>query len=167
VLTDPRAFKGVAGAVLLLLSVRVLVGRHAQRDREHKKTTANGIRPWTLVSLAGVVGLIGGMYGIGGASLLSPVLVALGIAVGEVAGAALVVTFGSSVAGLAAYVAFASGSASTPFWTLAVCLGVGGLGGSYVGARAHRWLPEGILTWLIAVLAACTGVSYLVQAAGR
>ena len=97
--------------------------------------------------------------------MVAPLLVASGVAVRSVAGAALVSTFVSSIVGLAAYVLFAgtTGTAA-PDWTLGLCLGLGGLGGSYAGARAQRHLPDAAMTGLVATLAAATGLLYLVQA---
>lgn len=46
-----------------------------------------------------VVGIVGGMYGIGGASLLRPILVGRGLPVTKVAPAALACTFITSIAG--------------------------------------------------------------------
>jgi uncharacterized membrane protein YfcA len=165
-LGDPRAFKVVAGVILVLLSVRVAVGRRVLVRRGRLPRPGDQpSRSRTVIALAAAVGLAGGLYGIGGGSLLAPLLVASGVAVTDVAGAALVATFGSSLAGLLAYVVFnATGSQSSPYWTLGLCLGVGGMAGSYVGAHAQRRLPEGLLTWAIAVLAGATGALYLAQA---
>ncbi len=165
-LSDPRSFKAIAGIVLVALAIRVIVGGRAtaRNPGPAVKSTAS-VSSVRIAALAALVGFAGGMYGIGGGSLLAPLLVASGIAVTEVAGAALVATFGSSLAGLLAYLVFGSGSANaTPFWTLGLCFGLGGLAGSYVGARAQRWLPEAFLTWLIAALAGLTGLLYLYQA---
>ena len=53
--------------------------------------------------LALAVGTVGGIYGIGGGSLLSPILVGLGWSIVEVAPAALLATFLTSVAGVLAF----------------------------------------------------------------
>ncbi len=104
-----------------------------------------------------VVGVIGGIYSIGGGSIIAPFLVVVfGLPVYTVAGAALVGTFVTSVAGVAFFQLLAEtglGSQSTvaPDWLLGLVLGVGGLAGSYVGARLQRFLPE---SWIKAVLGA-------------
>ncbi len=119
-----------------------------------------------IVALAAAVGLAGGLYGIGGGSLLAPLLVASGIAVVDVAGAALVATFVSSSAGLAAYLVLSpAGTSTSAWWALGLAFGIGGLAGSYVGARAQPRLPEAVLTTLVAALAGLTGILYVVQAA--
>ena len=53
-----------------------------------------------IVALALAVGVIGGIYGIGGGSLLAPILVAVGFTVAEVAPAALASTFLTSIVGV-------------------------------------------------------------------
>ncbi len=114
-----------------------------------------GTAPVFLLSL--VVGVIGGIYSIGGGSIIAPFLVVVfGLPVYTVAGAALVGTFVTSVAGVAFFQLLAEtglGSQSTvaPDWLLGLVLGAGGLAGSYVGARLQRFLPE---PWIKAVLGA-------------
>ena len=63
--------------------------------------------------LAFAVGTIGGIYGIGGGSILGPILVGLGFSVFEVAPAALAATFLASFAGVATYALLSSGRAET------------------------------------------------------
>lgn len=53
---------------------------------------------WT--ELAAVVGCVGGIYGIGGGSVLAPVLIGSGRRPAEVAPAALASTFVTSLAGV-------------------------------------------------------------------
>ena len=55
------------------------------------------------MALAVAVGTIGGIYGIGGGSILGPILVGLGFTVTEVAPAALAATFLTSLAGVGTY----------------------------------------------------------------
>jgi uncharacterized membrane protein YfcA len=54
-------------------------------------------------ALALVVGTVGGIYGIGGGSLLAPVLLIAGFSAYEVAPATLASTFLTSIVGVAAY----------------------------------------------------------------
>lgn len=119
------------------------------------KSYSFGTAPVFLLSL--VVGVVGGIYSIGGGSIIAPFLVVVfGLPVYTVAGAALVGTFVTSVAGVAFFQLLAEtglGAQSTvaPDWLLGLVLGVGGLAGSYAGARLQRFLPE---PWIKAVLGA-------------
>jgi uncharacterized membrane protein YfcA len=103
------------------------------------KSYSFGTVPVFLLSLA--VGVIGGIYSIGGGSIMAPFLVAVfGLPVHTVAGAALVGTFITSVVGVAFFealsVASLAGAQSVaPDWLLGAVMGIGGLAGTYVGAR--------------------------------
>jgi hypothetical protein len=153
-------FRLLLGLFLLPLGVWLLSGwrPHADRPRE--------LRYWQLVSLAGVVGVIGGVYGIGGGSILAPVLVGLGLTVVEVAPAALTATFVTSCAGVIAYalLGVAGQPAAAPQWALGVALGLGGLLGGTLGARLQPRLPETLLRRLLGALACGVALAYLIQA---
>jgi uncharacterized membrane protein YfcA len=165
ILTDARSFKLIAGLVLLALALRVAL-THPTTHPYPAERPEPIVRAAPVIAAAAAVGFAGGLYGIGGGSLLAPLLVGTGIAVVDVAGVALVTTLVTSLVGLAAYTLLAAtGSGTGPDWTLGLCLGLGGLAGSYVGARARHWLPAAALSPLIAALAAATGILYLAQTA--
>lgn len=121
--------------------------------------------PVLLLSL--VVGVIGGIYSIGGGSIIAPFFVLIfGLPVYTVAGAALIATFLTSVAGVAFFQLLAAtelGAQSTvaPDWLLGTILGVGGLAGSYVGARAQRHLPDLWIRIVLGSLVILLASSYL------
>ncbi|GAB1692086.1 sulfite exporter TauE/SafE family protein [Krasilnikovia sp. M28-CT-15] len=114
------------------------------------------------------VGVVGGIYGIGGGSLLGPILVGRGMSVTRVAPAALAATFVTSIVGVAAYGLLALGApgAVAPHWGVGLASGLGGLIGGYLGARLQPRLPERGLRLLLGVLATGLAVLYLSQAAG-
>ncbi|MFJ8746210.1 TSUP family transporter [Embleya sp. NPDC127516] len=94
--------------------------------------------------LAAAVGVVGGIYGIGGGSLLGPILVGRGTPVATVAPAALASTFVTSVVG-AATLALLSLTATgdvAPDWPTGLACGLGGLAGGYLGAALQPRLPE-------------------------
>jgi uncharacterized protein len=116
-----------------------------------------------LVLLAAVVGCVGGIYGIGGGSILAPVLIGSGRPPSEVAPAALASTFVTSVAGVITFTvlsAHAQGPVA-PDWPTGIALGVGGLGGAYLGARLQPRLPEALIRRLVGVLVLAIGARYL------
>ncbi len=80
-----------------------------------------------------VVGLVGGVYGIGGGAIMAPFLVSFfGLPVHAVAGASLFATLLTSVAGVVFYSLLAplySGLAVAPDWRLGLLLGLGGMAG--------------------------------------
>ncbi len=118
-----------------------------------------------LLSLA--VGTIGGVYGIGGGSILAPILVGLGFSVLEVAPAALAATFLTSFAGVLAFALLSLGGGGdvAPDWGLGIGMGVGGLAGAYLGARLQSSLPEALLRRGLGLLALVLGARYAVLAA--
>jgi uncharacterized membrane protein YfcA len=120
----------------------------------------------SISALALGAGLIGGIYGIGGGSLLAPILVAAGYAVAEVAPAALLSTFVTSCVGALAYTVLdLTGQAhAAPHWVLGIACGLGGLVGGYIGAGLQSRLPRDALRRALGVLAAALAVAYLVQA---
>ncbi|BAG22044.1 sulfite exporter TauE/SafE family protein [Streptomyces griseus] len=115
--------------------------------------------------LAMAVGVAGGIYGIGGGSLLGPILVGRGMPVAKVAPAALAATFVTSVVGAGTYALLSLTTTGdiAPYWSLGLACGLGGLCGGYLGARLQPRLPETALRLLLGVLALGVGGLYAVQ----
>ncbi|MGW1139734.1 sulfite exporter TauE/SafE family protein [Streptomyces zhihengii] len=124
--------------------------------------------PRATTLLAAAVGVAGGIYGIGGGSLLGPILVGRGMPVARVAPAALACTFVTSVVGAATYALLALTTPGTvaPDWLLGIACGLGGLVGGYLGARLQPRLPETGLRLLLGVMATGIGLLYAVQGLG-
>lgn len=106
--------------------------------------------------------MVGGIYGIGGGSLLAPILIASGFSAYEVAPATLLATFLTSVAGIASFsvLQLSHGGAIAPEWGLGISMGLGGLAGSYVGARLQSRLPEASLRRLLGLVACVVATRY-------
>jgi uncharacterized protein len=119
-----------------------------------------------ILLLALAVGTVGGIYGIGGGSILGPILVGLGFSVLEVAPAALTATFVTSIAGVIAFALLSTvGDGDVaPDWRLGIAMGAGGLAGAYLGARLQTQLPEQFLRRGLGVLALALGLRYAVLA---
>jgi uncharacterized membrane protein YfcA len=159
VASDPLAFQLVAAAVLLPTGVLLLLRRG---DATPSGATA-GPSGRTISALAFVVGIAGGMYGIGGGSLLAPILVAMGAGLARVAPAALTSTYLTSAAGAASFAVLAQGTAGSvaPDVSLGVAAGLGGLVGGAIGARLQPRVPEALLRRGLAVAALALAVGYL------
>ena len=97
-LPGPRVFDLVIAAVLVPLGTWLALTRPS-RDGEPDRP-ARLIPAPVLVVLAAAVGGVGGIYGIGGGSILAPILLGSGRKASEVAPAALASTFVTSVAGV-------------------------------------------------------------------
>jgi uncharacterized membrane protein YfcA len=150
----------VAG-VLLPLGLWLILGasRTPQRPRAGVSRRARG---WTWL-LALFVGTVGGIYGIGGGSLLAPLLLVAGYSAYEVAPATLSATFVTSACGVVTFQVLQSmhTGAIAPEWGLGVWLGVGGFLGSYCGAGLQRRIPEAGLRRLLGVIACVIAVRFL------
>lgn len=159
VLPGPEAFRAVAGVTLLALGAWLVV-------RTRLPAPARPLGPRATVALALGVGTLGGVYGIGGGSLLSPVLVGSGLAVAVVAPAALASTFVTSVVGAVTFavLALVADGPIAPDWSTGIACGLGGLVGGYLGARLQPYVPETVLRVGLGCLAAAVGVLYLAQA---
>jgi len=108
-----------------------------------------------LLSLA--IGLVGGIYGIGGAAIIAPLLVGLlQVPVYVAGGASLLAGWAGAVAGLFSYIVFwpwVSGQAPVwPDFRLGFLFGLGGMAGVYCGSTLARFLPPRPLKLLMLLL---------------
>lgn len=156
----PRVFRLVAAAVLLPLGLWLCARavRPGVRDRP-------ALSRRTILGLSIVTGTVGGIYGIGGGSVLGPILAGRGTPMSRIAPAALASTFVTSIVGAATYgiLALVTTGDIAPYWALGLLCGAGGLLGGYLGARLQPYLPERVLRLLLGALATALAVLYLVQ----
>lgn len=121
-----------------------------------------------LFLLSLLVGVIGGVYGVGGGAIIAPFIVSFfGLPVHTIAGATLLGTCVTSVGGvifysLAAMYHLRPELTVAPDWLLGFLFGIGGLVGMYLGAAAQKYVSASIITPLVAVLVAGLGLSYVV-----
>jgi uncharacterized membrane protein YfcA len=187
-LPDPKAFKLFVGVVLLYIGVRV--AKKIIRTGEVNTVGANGnfnisnvtyslsrmgfdfqarqveFSLAAIVILALVVGVIGGIYGIGGGAIIAPFCVAfLNIPVHAVAGAAMFGTFVTSIVGVVMYstVPFYNGQPASPDWLLGFLFGIGGLLGMYLGASCQKYVSERIIQGLLALIIFAVSANYILQ----
>jgi len=182
-LPDPRNFKFFVGLVLCYIGFRLLMDiiknksvkkisnatvtagqSHTLKLLEStiRRVTFNynaetyQFSPPIVYVLCFLVGIIGGIYGIGGGSIVAPFFVAIiGLPVYTVAGAALMGTFITSVAGVVFYQYLSwiyTEMAVAPDWALGSLFGFGGLFGMYLGARTQKFVPAGVIK---GILCAC------------
>jgi len=182
-LPDPKNFKFFVGLVLLYIGWRLLLDIFKNKDKPKSAeapttavpthrvcVTAASLRtvefeydgerfrfaPSLVYLICFLVGIAGGIYGIGGGSIVAPFFVAvIGLPVYTVAGAALMGTFITSVAGVAFYHLLAGWHPEmqiAPDWLLGVLFGLGGLLGMYAGARTQKHVPARVIK---AILCLC------------
>ena len=120
---------------------------------------------WGIFSLSLIVGVVGGIYGIGGGSIIAPFFVTFfGLPIYTVAGAALMGTFVTSVAGVVFYHMMAPlypGLSVAPDWLLGLLFGIGGMAGMYLGARCQKFVPARGIKWMLGGIIIFTGVKYI------
>jgi len=120
-----------------------------------------------LLLLSFIVGIVGGTYGIGGGAIIAPFLVAFfGLPVYTIAGATLMATFVTSIAGVVFYAGIAplfahTGMSIAPDWTLGALFGAGGFVGIYCGARLQRYLPAKIIKIILILTMTFIAIRYI------
>jgi uncharacterized protein len=116
--------------------------------------------------LACVVGVIGGVYGIGGGAIIAPFCVTVfHLPVYTVAGAALLGTFITSIAGVFFYsiIPAKAGMATAPDWLLGFLFGVGGFFGMYLGARTQKYVPPKYIKLMLGLFITFLSLRYITQ----
>jgi uncharacterized protein len=125
------------------------------------------IRTWGIMALSFLVGIVGGTYGIGGGAIIAPFFVTFfHLPVYTVAGAALMGTFVTSVAGVAFYQAIAPfypHLSVAPDWTLGLLFGLGGMGGMYLGARCQKFVPARTIKWMLGGIILFLALRYILN----
>ena len=120
---------------------------------------------WGIFVLSLIVGVVGGIYGIGGGAIIAPFFVAFfNLPVYTVAGAALMGTFVTSVAGVAFYqlmAPFYPHMSIAPDWLLGIMFGLGGMVGMYLGARCQKHVPARVIKWMLAGIILLTAGKYV------
>ncbi len=120
---------------------------------------------WGIFVLSLIVGVVGGIYGIGGGAIIAPFFVAFfNLPVYTVAGAALMGTFVTSVAGVAFYqlmAPFYPHMSIAPDWLLGIMFGLGGMVGMYLGARCQKHVPARVIKWMLAGVILLTAGKYV------
>ncbi|MFC1886669.1 sulfite exporter TauE/SafE family protein [Thermodesulfobacteriota bacterium] len=187
-LPEPKMFKLFVGAVLLFVGFRLVkgLGRH---QKSFNKTAPGTWRihhisyhPYKIIfSFIGkeffisipvifffsfIIGIVGGIYGIGGGAIIAPFCVSvLNIPVFAVAGAVLTANFVTSLAGISFYsvIPIYNGNAAAPDWMLGILFGIGGMVGMYLGARCQKHTPEKMIKLILALVIFTIAGRYITQ----
>jgi uncharacterized membrane protein YfcA len=123
-----------------------------------------------LFALTFAVGIVGGIYGIGGGAIVAPFLMAIfGLPVYTIAGATLLGTFITSIAGVVFYTIIAplyayTGLAIAPDWRLGALFGVGGFLGMYCGARLQKFVPAKAIKLILGLSILFLSIKYMLNA---
>jgi uncharacterized membrane protein YfcA len=113
-----------------------------------------------IFALAFAVGIVGGIYGIGGGAIMAPFFVSVfSLPIYTVAGAALMGTLVTSVAGVVIFSLMGIG----PDWLLGMLFGLGGAAGMYCGARVQKFVPARAIKVMLCVVILVTAVRYVLE----
>lgn len=122
---------------------------------------------WGIFALSCAVGVVGGIYGIGGGAIIAPFLVSVfGLPVHTVAGAALMGTCVTSLAGVFFYQALAPfypHLSVAPDWLLGLLFGLGGMAGMYLGACCQKFVPARAIKWLLCSILLGVAGKYILE----
>jgi uncharacterized membrane protein YfcA len=187
-LPDPKSFKLFVGVVLLFVAFKLIKDTWIKRTggQEHScsledrvnnvslslKTTRFDFRsvthtfsPMGLLGLAFTVGIVGGVYGIGGGSIIAPFLITFfKLPVYAIAGAILLGTFTSSAAGAVFYSLIPlNGPVAPPDWLLGILFGVGGLLGMYFGAKMQKYISEKWIKLILGIIVFIIATRYVLK----
>jgi uncharacterized membrane protein YfcA len=187
-LPDPQSFKFFVGIVLLFVAFKLIKDAWAKRnggqeqscslaDRVDKvslslkktrfnfKNVTHAFSTGGLLGMAFVVGIVGGVYGIGGGSIIAPFLITFfKLPVYTIAGAVLLGTFASSVAGVAFYSLIPiDGAVAPPDWILGILFGAGGLLGMYFGAKMQRYISEKWIKLVLGIIVFIIAIRYILR----
>lgn len=122
--------------------------------------------PIAMSILSFVVGIIGGTYGIGGGAIIAPFCIAVfHLPVYTVAGAALMGTFLTSIAGVVFYSILPAkgGLVTLPDWPLGSLFGIGGLIGMYLGASFQKFVPQRLIKLMLGIIIVFLSAGYISQ----
>jgi uncharacterized membrane protein YfcA len=192
-LPDPTGFKLFVGLVLLYIGVRLALDLLRPAGARGGDSGGTESQDWSvaveetgwrrlafrfrgerhacsvpaLLGLSLLVGAVGGIYGVGGGAIIAPFLVSVfRLPVHTIAGATLLGTFVTSVAGVAFFEALAPhyaerGLAVAPDWPLGLLFGAGGTLGMYLGARAQRFVPARWIKLILLATVLAVALRYL------
>lgn len=187
-LPDPTDFKAFVGVVLCYIGYRLVLSVLAKKAPSPPPSAQPFSKTETLefsfarisytfqdqtftvptlgiFSLTFLVGIIGGIYGIGGGAIIAPFFITFfKLPVYSVAGACLMGTFITSLAGVGIYQILSywyPAQTLAPDYLLGFLFGIGGMGGMYLGAACQKYVPENKLKLLMSAFILITAGKYL------
>lgn len=174
-----KNFKLLVGSVLLFIGLKLLYDlffppKETTFSPESPKTHTFNFRKLVfeysgvlysvnsslLILISMIIGIVGGIYGIGGGAVIAPILLAFFHLPPYVfAGATLFGTFLTSVLGVAVYTLGGNGP---DFW-LGFLFGLGGAIGLYLGAKYQKKFPQKHIRLILTLILLYISLQYIYQ----
>lgn len=189
-LPDPTNFKLFAGVVLLYIGLRLLFSLFSKiggKSADKKPDTIGVVtKKFDLMSLVFsysgdefkvnnillfilslIVGIVGGIYGIGGGAIIAPFIVAIfRLPVHSIAGSTLMGTLITSVTGVIYYQILSiyyPAVSIAPDWWLGFLFGIGGFAGMYLGASVQKRMPAKAIKSILTFCITFIGIKYILE----
>lgn len=189
-LPDAAEFKLFVGSVLLYIGYRLFRSVHFRSSESepiktqklgHTKTIEFSFKRISysfqgdtysaptigIFALTLLVGIIGGIYGIGGGAIIAPFFITFfGLPIYTVAGACLMGTFVTSIAGVGIYQILAyiyPAQVIAPDYLLGILFGLGGIAGMYLGALCQKFVPANTLKLILTFFILFTAGKYILE----
>lgn len=188
-LASTHSFILFVAFMLALLSIRMLGNELRLRSSQQNKNSGSGIckiKNWSwqqfsfeynsetyrvnslaITGISLIIGLLGGIYGVGGGAIMAPVLIAFfNLPIHAIAGATLFATFITSISGVIFYYLLSvvfSLPAAEPDWILGLILGTGGILGMYCGASLQKFIPARYLRLILILIISLLSINYFIQ----
>lgn len=182
-LADLQRFMVFAALVLGYIGIRLLLSKGMKGHHEGKGSCRILAFSWksfvfswadqeyrvkfkNIFILSLLVGLVGGIYGVGGGAIMSPFLISFfDLPVYVIAGATLFTTFLTSIFGVIFFSLLGLFSHNlSPDWLLGAVLGLGGMAGMYLGAATQRFIPSRFIRYLLVALILFLAIRFFVLA---
>ena len=149
-----EALKIAYGAIVVLSGIRMLTARQQQFEAEAVDN------PWLWIAWAVPLGLLAGIFGIGGAILMIPVMVlALKFEMHTAVATSLGVMVFTGIGGVVGYIVNGIGIADLPSWSIGyvnlpsfLLLAVTSIGMAQVGAILAHHLPARLLRYIFVIV---------------
>jgi len=192
-LPDPRLFKLFAAAVLMFIGARLIRDLLKKKPPPKPAAAAAGAGSFEVTvqefslkniiytfqgethraptkgifTLSFLVGIVGGIYGIGGGAIIAPFFVSwFRLPIHTISGATLMGTFLTSVTAVIFFTLLAPffpSQAVAPDWMLGLLFGIGGMGGMYFGARCQKYVPANAIKWMLGAIIVGTALKYVFE----
>ncbi|MFZ7124712.1 MAG: sulfite exporter TauE/SafE family protein [Desulfobacterales bacterium] len=120
---------------------------------------------WGIFAMSLMVGVVGGIYGIGGGSILSPIFaIVLKLPAYALAGVTLTGALVTSLAGVGFFEVIAPlfpQISVEPDCRLGILFGLGGMAGLYAGARFQKYIPANAIKLILAAIVILIAGNYI------